>query len=1180
MATVGELRSKGYSFSQIASVGSGKSLASVGAPQEKKSSGGSSSSKQKTIQEEALERAGGNIDIANQLLDINARRNLQAEVNRLAQAGQYTLSNDQISRLQERTGLDKAQILEATRGARQSIFETGKAGQVTYQQSRDNMNRFSQTPVSTGSGLRVSDSQARQEATRIMLKVAPDIRNGDTFQNLQRAFNESKERISKQKYFTEQLKKGAIAKVNEENRRLRDLYNRKGTISPEQLRKSQERVNENLKQISKAQVQSFKEFPKKSYSIFKKASIKTAKIDKAIFKASKNIILTKEGKKVFLGGLKNAGIDTAKFIYTLARVPDRTLTGAMKYGVKLSERSMNDKEFILKTVLKDVKTVGRSTGTGAKAVGKLLKNPVVVGGALILAGTNALKSKDPRYLLGYLVGSVLSDKGISKIGKLASFINNVKKYEKNTFQLKIVQNVKGAGRTGEAFPKTSMVGEVKYTTLTGKRGVLSYTVRTDKTNRDLIVNMRKTEKGKSENQSYKLVDMGNYYLNKKDGTKIRKQVASLSNQAFKQVETVTSKGRPENIIFGTGKSTFNQNRDILTNIVSIVGNKKVKKTLISSGKDIKVGFERLGKNTEFVSGFSKKTLGEYNPEKNLVSLNKKLLKKPDLLKRVAYHEMLHEYSNKFLNKYLTTEQNINRTKSAISGLNREGILIWKKEGTLQKFKIPSSDVRELNEQKKVLLDVMLKIIPNYTKKWSKKGLKSYQEYRNKFGEIFSYLGEEYLKNPTKFKKLSPSLAKTYQFAFNLTKRDIIKQVGFSPAGKTIRTKVKSYLKKKTPLTQAEVKNLEKYINLIKYDTIVKGADYRFKLAKDLGLTRKSDIERVVKLLESTPERAVLYTKSIRFTAKGLIEKGKDYPRGKQIYNAILNAIPSGRGMGKVQGRKAQLMQNLEFDVYSPQGLLKKRTKSQLQDTFIVPQIKFNDNLKDSFKLLQKLRGLNYVNKVKNLISQIRANSQKIKTIIVSKNRLKIEQVPKQINKQINLIKQTYKLIQEPILKQTQRVKQVQTTKQILKLKPITRTFRAKRFRVQTTEPVKVPVKLPRFRFGNKQQSTNGRLGLIKIKQGNKVYTFRTGLTFNRANALAGKIVDNNKRASFEVKAYGRTTQRDIKPYVNAKFRLKKSKNPLVQRFVEKRKYRIDTRGEKQDLSISKMYKKYLRRFKK
>jgi hypothetical protein len=122
------------------------------------------------------------------------------------------------------------------------------------------------------------------------------------------------------------------------------------------------------------------------------------------------------------------------------------------------------------------------------------------------------------------------------------------------------------------------------------------------------------------------------------------------------------------------------------------------------------------------------------------------------------------------------------------------------------------------------------------------------------------------------------------------------------------------------------------------------------------------------------------------------------------------------------------------------------------------------------------------------------------------------------------------------------------------------------------------LRLPRF--SNKPQSTAGKLGLIKIKKGNKVYTFRSGLTFNRANALASKIVDNNKRASFEVKAYGRTTQRDIKPYVNAKFRLKKSKNPLVQRFVEKRKYRIDTKGEKQDLSIAKLYKKYLKRYKK
>jgi hypothetical protein len=106
------------------------------------------------------------------------------------------------------------------------------------------------------------------------------------------------------------------------------------------------------------------------------------------------------------------------------------------------------------------------------------------------------------------------------------------------------------------------------------------------------------------------------------------------------------------------------------------------------------------------------------------------------------------------------------------------------------------------------------------------------------------------------------------------------------------------------------------------------------------------------------------------------------------------------------------------------------------------------------------------------------------------------------------------------------------------------------------------------------------MGLIQIKQGNKIKTFRTGLTFNRATKVAQALVDNTPRASFTVKAYGKTRKSDIKSYVNAKFRLKKSKNPLVRRQVEKSKYRIDTKGEKQDLSIAKLYKKYLKRYKK
>ena len=92
-------------------------------------------------------------------------------------------------------------------------------------------------------------------------------------------------------------------------------------------------------------------------------------------------------------------------------------------------------------------------------------------------------------------------------------------------------------------------------------------------------------------------------------------------------------------------------------------------------------------------------------------------------------------------------------------------------------------------------------------------------------------------------------------------------------------------------------------------------------------------------------------------------------------------------------------------------------------------------------------------------------------------------------------------------------------------------------------------------------------------------TIKTGLPFNKAKQLAFKTIDNTTLASVTIKKYGKTKAKDISPVSNAKFRIKKSNDPKVQKLVEKRSKRIDTKGEKKGLQASKYLAKQLKKAK-
>lgn len=147
-------------------------------------------------------------------------------------------------------------------------------------------------------------------------------------------------------------------------------------------------------------------------------------------------------------------------------------------------------------------------------------------------------------------------------------------------------------------------------------------------------------------------------------------------------------------------------------------------------------------------------------------------------------------------------------------------------------------------------------------------------------------------------------------------------------------------------------------------------------------------------------------------------------------------------------------------------------------------------------------------------------------------------------------------------------KSTQTTKQVLKKVP-------KRPKPIKKKPVKKPKKLKKFKIkvlSAKKKTT--KLGAIVYTPTGKKkpITIKTGLPINRAKKVAKQGLDNSILGSVGVKAYGKTTKKDIKDTLSNKNRRKRSKKARVQNIVEKREFRLDTPGEKKGITFAKVVK--------
>ena len=348
--------------------------------------------------------------------------------------------------------------------------------------------------------------------------------------------------------------------------------------------------------------------------------------------------------------------------------------------------------------------------------------------------------------------------------------------------------------------------------------------------------------------------------------------------------------------------------------------------------------------------------------------------------------------------------------------------------------------------------------------------------------------------------------------------------------KELRATVKSVKKQKAreaKINNKERKAKEKLDKLAK-KTKQKAKKTKFKVGKPARRQRKGQLTfRASKKAQIQTPKQKLRQENIQVTDETdkLLSKAKTLKKGDVIKFKV------GDLSEQITKNKKLLKRN--------NSALKKKLLSVKEHRLLRARLLNN---------VARLNTLKALAKNKNIRTRLLTLSQtQVTGVLTTVAQLK---VPKQT------IAQATKIIQT----QTQLPKRIQKQLQVPKQAPKLRGVGAK-------TPPKKPVRIRIPRFKNLPTDKTNRNGyVIRIKEGNRIVSQTVDLLpFKRAKNLQRQILDRSLRASGEIVKVGVTKIVDVKNLVKGqKFRAKKSTNPKVRREVEKRKFRLDTKGEKSE----------------
>jgi len=392
-------------------------------------------------------------------------------------------------------------------------------------------------------------------------------------------------------------------------------------------------------------------------------------------------------------------------------------------------------------------------------------------------------------------------------------------------------------------------------------------------------------------------------------------------------------------------------------------------------------------------------------------------------------------------------------------------------------------------------------------------------------------------------------------------------------GKNIKTRTKLSRKSKIRLAREEERILKKAKVKVKGNKTTKKdiGDFDVKGRTEFWNQqfKKADIANDLKPL---------------FTAKKFNKKG-------QLNNIFASSVKK-ETITKVKKIKVKKVKRRNNFKANRRGHKTKTSKSN--DKRKTAKTTLKDTLKEYNKNIKEIEIQ------KRQLERYLKDLQKINSIIRSNNSLATEAVVKALLSSIRLIKQEIRLLDVEVKSFELGIKQ--TVEQAKKLDQATVQDKDVSFKFDTSfkfenAPVNINVKkrpdprprpdpkprpkpspkpptkpktprvpkIPKLRLGTtnlpKKGSRDGYI--IQIKEGNKI-VLRSDVLLpkNRATNAMRRFIDKTARASGQIVKKGKTTIVDVKKTVLAsKFRPKKSKNPLVRREVEKRKFRNDKKNE-------------------
>lgn len=336
-------------------------------------------------------------------------------------------------------------------------------------------------------------------------------------------------------------------------------------------------------------------------------------------------------------------------------------------------------------------------------------------------------------------------------------------------------------------------------------------------------------------------------------------------------------------------------------------------------------------------------------------------------------------------------------------------------------------------------------------------------------------------------------------------------------------------------------DLTRFLQAVRFEKeIVLGLDRRGRVARALGLRRESPIVKNISKL--TNEQIKILTGKGVIRAEGVIE-GFVIKKVKTKRNALF------------ESKKASTLFFNGNKLTIPKG--KSIPKSELNTVFNIPKKITVPKLRSHIKNLRRLKvkGIIPAGRFKNYLTQANdfIDKQKQPTKIPVK-------LPARLKAAVR------------IPARARKTKGVSKTK--AKLKPTPRPSRKIRLPRLKAPGIVIPLLL-RIRLKGLRRKGSRAGFIIRIKEGKTVIEeSKDLLPRKRAINVMRKRLDNTPQASGATIKRGKTSIVDVKKTIlNNKFRIKRSKSKLVQIQVEKRKFRLDTKGEQRGLRRAPLKRK-------